>query len=143
MDTLAGYLRKIDDMIWGPWLLGLLLGTGILLMIRMKFMPIRRLGYALRCAFGLEEDGSQAAKSTKEGAISPFSSLMTELAATIGTGNIVGVATAMVLGGPGALVWMILSSFIGLALKFVESTLSVTYRIRNEAEEYCGGPMYT
>ena len=66
MDTLAGYLRKIDDMIWGPWLLGLLLGTGILLMIRMKFMPIRRLGYALRCAFGLEEDGKIGRASCRE-----------------------------------------------------------------------------
>ena len=143
MDTLAGYLRKIDDIIWGPWLLGLLLGTGILLMVRMKCLPLRRLGYALRCAFGIDQNDKKAEKSTKEGAISPFSTLMTELAAPIGTGNIGGVARAMVLGGPGALGWMVLSSFIGLALKFVESTLSVTYRIRNEAGEYCGGPMYT
>lgn len=143
MEKIAVLLRKIDDLVWGPWLLTLLLGTGIWLMVRMNFLPIRKLGYALRCAFGKEEDGKSPAGSRGKGAISPFSSLMTELAATIGTGNIVGVATAMVLGGPGALVWMVISSFIGLALKFVESTLAVTYRIRNEAGEYCGGPMYT
>ncbi len=141
-------LRKIDDLVWGPWMLVLLLGTGVYLMIRMDFLPIRNLGYALKCVIGQDEESKserkhKSVRSTKEGAISPFSSLMTELAATIGTGNIVGVATAMVLGGPGALIWMIISSFIGLSTKFAESMLAVKYRVRNSAGELSGGPMYT
>lgn len=133
-------------------MLAFLLGTGIFLMIRMDFLPIRNLGWALKCAVGLDADTEKGkihsrkktyGRRTKEGAISPFSSLMTELAATIGTGNIVGVATAMILGGPGALVWMILSSFIGLSTKFAESMLAVTYRTRNDKGELAGGPMYT
>ena len=144
MEKIAVLLRKIDDLVWGPWLLFLLLGTGCYLMIRMDFLPIRNLGYALSCALG--RDGRKVRQekgSGKEGEISPFSSLMTELAATIGTGNIVGVATAMILGGPGALVWMILSSFAGLSTKFAESMLAVTYRTRNGQGEITGGPMYT
>lgn len=140
MEKIAVWLRRIDDLVWGPWMLILLLGTGCYLMFRMDFLPIKNLGYALKCAIGRD---SHKNTSTKEGEISPFSSLMTELAATIGTGNIVGVATAMVLGGPGALVWMILSSFIGLSTKFAESMLAVTYRTRNDRGEYSGGPMYT
>lgn len=140
MEKLSVLLRKIDDLVWGPWMLVLLMGTGIYLMIKLRFLPIRRLGYAFRCVAGKESENK---KEAKEGEISPFSSLMTELAATIGTGNIVGVATAMVLGGPGALVWMILSSFAGLSTKFAESMLAVKYRIKNEAGEFSGGPMYT
>ena len=131
-------MQRIADLVWGPWSLVLFLGTGTYLMIKMRFLPIRNLGYALKCAIGQD-----AIKSTEEGEISPFSALMTELATTIGIGNIVGVASAMVLGGPGALVWMILSSFIGLSTKFAESMLAVKYRIRNERGELSGGPMYT
>ncbi len=148
---MADLLRMIDDLVWGPWMLILLLGTGVYLMIRMDFLPIRNLGYALKCVIGQDAETKavrktqkkQIRESAKEGAISPFSSLMTELAATIGTGNIVGVATAMVLGGPGALIWMIISSFIGLSTKFAESMLAVKYRVKNCAGEYSGGPMYT
>lgn len=124
----------------------MLLGTGTYLMIKMRFLPIRNLGYALRCVIGLDTKSRKEenkVKSAKEGAISPFSALMTELATTIGIGNIVGVASAMVLGGPGALVWMILSSFVGLSTKFAESMLAVKYRVRNTAGEWSGGPMYT
>jgi len=139
MGTAAELLRKIDDIVWGPFLLTFLLGTGMYLMIRMKFLPIRNLVYALKCAVG--KDSRKA--DYKTGDISSFSSLMTELAATIGTGNIVGVATAMVLGGPGALVWMLLSSIAGLSTKFAESMLAVKYRSYNENGEVAGGPMYT
>ncbi|MDL2301930.1 sodium:alanine symporter family protein [Lachnospiraceae bacterium OttesenSCG-928-D06] len=132
-------LRKIDDVVWGPFLLIFLLGTGVYLMVRMRFLPIRNLIFALKCAIGKDS----RSKKGKTGDISSFSSLMTELAATIGTGNIVGVATAMVLGGPGALIWMILSSFIGLSTKFAESMLAVKYRSVNENGEVAGGPMYT
>lgn len=140
MQAVSNVLRRIDDIVWGPWMLAFMLGVGAYLMIRMRFLPIRNLGYALRCAIGRD---SYHNGNAKEGAISPFSSLMTELAATIGTGNIVGVATAMVLGGPGALVWMVLSSLVGLATKLAESILSVKYRTRNDKGELTGGPMYT
>lgn len=142
-EYISNLIRRIDDFVWGPVLLTLLLGTGIFLMVNMDFLPLRKLGWALKCALGAENNAGKCGKNTKEGEISPFSSLMTELAATIGTGNIVGVSTAMVLGGPGALVWMVLSSLIGLSTKLAESLLSVKYRVRNEKGELAGGPMYT
>ncbi len=140
------FIRKLDDFVWGPGMLGLLLGTGIYLMCRLRFLPLRNLKFALLCAIGREKKiakgKEECPKKSKDG-ISSFSSLTTELAATIGTGNIVGVATAMVLGGPGALVWMMLSSLVGMATKLVESTLAVKYRSRNDRGEIVGGPMYT
>lgn len=130
-------LEKIDAFVWGPWLLLMLLGTGIYLMVCLRFLPIKNLKLALKCAFG--GDGKKKGK----GQISSFSSLTTELAATIGTGNIVGVVTAILLGGPGALFWMVVTSLIGMATKLAESTLAVKYRGRNEKGERVGGPMYT
>lgn len=140
MRQIAEFLELLDAIVWGPVTILLLLGTGIVLMIRMRFLPLRNLGYALCCAIGKEKRA--VTKDEKKGDISPFSALMTELAATIGTGNIVGVATAMILGGPGALFWMIVSAFIGMSTKFAESMLSVKYRTVNEAGEIAGGPMY-
>ncbi len=137
MEKIGEIIQKIDNVVWGPAMLVLLLGTGVYLMLCLRFLPLRNLVTALKIAAGAEaEEGSSDG-------IPPFSSLMTELAATIGTGNIVGVATAMVLGGPGALLWMMLSGLIGMATKLVESMLSVKYRGRNERGEYVGGPMYT
>lgn len=143
MEKLAEWIRQTDDWIWGPGMLLLLLGSGGYLMLRLRFLPLWNLKYALLSAIGWEEGRKkQQNKKTNQG-VSPFSSLTTELAATIGTGNIVGVATAMVLGGPGALFWMLLSSVVGMATKLVESTLAVTWRCKNEAGEWTGGPMYT
>ena len=105
----------------------LLLGTGCYLMLSLRFLPLKNLPAALRRVF-LPESW----KGTEGKGVSSFSSLTTELAATIGTGNIVGVATAMVLGGPGALFWMLLSGIIGLSTKLVESTLCVRYRVKNQ-----------
>lgn len=138
-------MDAIDRIVWGIPLLLLLLGAGAFLMIRMRFLPVRRLGYALGCAVGRipERDRVQDKRHGAEKGISPLSSLMTELAATIGIGNIVGVATAMVLGGPGALFWMMAAAFLGLPLKFAESELSVKYRIRTRGGRPEGGPMYT
>ena len=144
------WIEKIDDLVWGPWMLVLLLGTGIYLTIRLRFLNIRRLGFALKCAFGLEDgrrekktgETGRRGKAGKNGRVSSFSSLTTELAATIGTGNILGVSTAMVLGGPGALFWMVAASVTGMATKLVESTLAVKYRGRNEKGQVAGGPMY-
>ena len=117
-------LETLNDLLWGPGTLALLLGTGLLLTVRMRFLPWRRLGFALRSALGVE------ARQAEAGGVSPFAALMTTLAATIGTGNIVGVATALVAGGPGALVWMELSALLGLATAFAESYLAVKYRRR-------------
>lgn len=139
MEQLGNILSMIDDFVWGPVMLILLVGTGIFLTIRLKFRPWRNLGYAIKSTL------SKEARTTKKGTgdISPFSALTTALAATIGTGNIVGVATAMVSGGPGALVWMWLSALFGLSSKFSECMLAIKYREVNEKGEMSGGPMYT
>ncbi len=139
MEKFTNILSQIDNVVWGPVMLILLVGTGIFLTIRLKFLPWRNLGYALKSVFSKEARTSKRGK----GDVSPFSALMTALAATIGTGNIVGVATAMVLGGPGALVWMWISACFGLTTKFAECMLALKYRITNENGEMSGGPMYT
>lgn len=132
-----GFLQQADRIVWGPWLIFLLLGCGCYLMISLRFLPLRNLLAALGLVFH-----SKSRKGTDGEGVSPFSALTTELAATIGTGNIVGVATAMVLGGPGALFWMLLSGIIGLSTKLVESTLCVRYRVRDHKGKPVGGPMY-
>ena len=137
LKQLQELLEKVDKIVWGPAMLVLLMGTGVFLTIRMNFLTWRNLPYALKLVFGKE------AQNAGNGGISPFSALMTSLAATIGTGNIVGVATAMVLGGPGAIVWMCLSACFGLSTKFAECMLAVNYRTINEDGEFVGGPMYT
>ena len=129
-------LQALNGFLWGPGTLALLLGTGIFLSVRMRLLPWRRLGFALRSALGRE------ARQAGAGSVSPFSALMTALAATIGTGNIVGVATALVAGGPGALVWMELSALFGMATIFAESMLAVRYRRKNRRGQWVGGPMY-
>ncbi len=132
-----GFLQQADRIVWGPWLIFLLLGCGCYLMISLRFLPLRNLLAALGLVFH-----SKSRKGTDGEGVSSFSALTTELAATIGTGNIVGVATAMVLGGPGALFWMLLSGIIGLPTKLVESTLCVRYRVRDHKGKPVGGPMY-
>lgn len=137
--SFSDIISTIDDFVWGPVMLILLVGTGIFLTIRLKFRPWRNLGFALKSTL------SKEARTTKRGTgdVSPFSALTTALAATIGTGNIVGVATAMVAGGPGALVWMWISACFGLTSKFSECMLAIKYREVNENGEMSGGPMYT
>lgn len=138
MKMLSDVLVKIDDFVWGPVMLILLVGTGVFLTIRTKALCRRNLPYALRSVLSKE-----ARQKKGEGDVSPFSALTTALAATIGTGNIVGVATAMVSGGPGALVWMWISAAFGLTSKFSECMLAIKYREVNEKGEMSGGPMYT
>ena len=133
MDVSA-LLAAVNNFVWGPVMLALLVGTGIFLTIRYKFLPWRNLGYAIKMVFSKRDKHA--------GDISPFQSLMTALSATIGTGNIVGVATAMVLGGPGALVWMWIAAAFGLSTKYGESVLAVKYRETNSVGEMAGGPMY-
>ena len=129
-------LNAVNELLWGPGTLALLLGTGVFLTLRMRLLPWRRLGFALRSALGRE-----ARQAGRDG-VSPFSALMTALAASIGTGNIVGVATALVAGGPGALVWMELSALFGMATIFSESLLAVRHRQRDRQGQWVGGPMY-
>ena len=120
-DQIAALIKRVDDIVWGPAMLVLLIGTGIFLTVRTGFLPWRNLPYALKSTL------SKEARTTKRGSgdVSPFSALTTALAATIGTGNIVGVATAMVSGGPGALVWMWISACFGLSSKFTECMLAI------------------
>ncbi len=132
-------ISDIDAFVWGPVMLVLLVGTGIFLTIRTHFLPWRNLGYAIKST--LSKDARKKKHGT--GDVSPFSALTTALAATIGTGNIVGVATAMVSGGPGALVWMWISACFGLTNKFSECMLAIKYREVNAKGEMSGGPMYT
>ncbi|MBE6084214.1 MAG: sodium:alanine symporter family protein [Selenomonas ruminantium] len=127
-------MADINNFVWGPVMLALLVGTGVFLTVRLHFLPWRNLVYAIRMIFRHRDE--------HEGDISPFQSLMTALSATVGTGNIVGVATAMVLGGPGALVWMWISAAFGMSTKYAESVLAVKYRETNSVGEMSGGPMY-
>ena len=127
-------LSAINDFVWGPYMLFFLVGTGVFLTIRLKFLPWRNLPHSIKMVLSPQKDD--------EGDISPFQSLMTALSATVGTGNIVGVSTAMVLGGPGAIVWMFISAAFGISTKYAESVLAVKYRETNEVGEMSGGPMY-
>ena len=138
MEELGNVLEVVDNFVWGPVMLILLVGTGVFLTIRTRALSWRNLGYAIRRTLSKES----RKKGHGEGDISPFAALTTALAATIGTGNIVGVATAMVSGGPGALVWMWISAAFGLTSKFSECFLAIKYREVNENGEMAGGPMY-
>lgn len=140
METFGKILESVDSFVWGPVMLILLVGTGIFLTIRTGFLPWRNLPYAIKSTLSKE---ARKKSDGGKGDISPFSALTTALAATIGTGNIVGVATAMVSGGPGALVWMWISAAFGLTSKFSECMLAIKYREVNEKGEMSGGPMYT
>ena len=136
--TLNDILNKVDSFVWGPAMLILLVGTGIFLTFKLHFMPWRNLFPSLKRLFSKESRKAD----NGSGDISPFSALMTALAATIGTGNIVGVATAMATGGPGALVWMWIAAVFGITSKFAECAIAIKYREVNESGEMSGGPMY-
>ncbi|TEB08440.1 Amino-acid carrier protein AlsT [Pelotomaculum schinkii] len=137
MEVISLIVGKINGFVWGPWMLTLLVGTGIFLTLRLGFLQFSNLPYALKLAFS---PARQDKKSS--GDISHFQALMTALSATIGTGNIVGVSTAVVLGGPGALFWMWVTAVFGMATKYGEAVLAVKYRIKDEKGEMAGGPMY-
>src|SRR5210317_642217 len=136
-ESINQFLTSASDFIWGPsCLIPLLLGAGLFLTVRLRGLQFRQLGSALHLAFIVRrEDGG-------DGEISHFAALMTALAATVGTGNIVGVATAIAAGGPGALFWMWMTGLLGMATKYCEALLAVKYRVTDEAGEQAGGPMY-
>lgn len=134
VEQLTAILGIIRDALWGVPTMILLLGTGLLLTIRLKGMSFYRFPRALKMIFEKEEGA--------DGDVSAFGSLCTSLAATIGTGSIVGVATALRIGGPGALFWMWVSALLGMATKYAECLLAVKYRTRDENGNFSGGPMY-
>ncbi len=130
------FLDALNNAVWGPitlWLIGL---TGLYLMVGLGFMPLRRIGFGFRQALG------SIRGSKGEGDVTAFEGLTTALAATIGTGNVAGVAGAIATGGPGAVFWMWLIAFVGMATKYAESLLAVHYREVDELGEHVGGPMY-
>jgi len=128
-------LNSISSIVWGPVMLSLIMGVGFWLTIRINAISIRKIPYAFKQLMaGRQNQG--------KGSIAPFSALMLSLSATIGTGNIVGVATAIGIGGPGALFWMWCSALLGMATKYGEAVCAVHYREKNETGEYVGGPMY-
>lgn len=128
------WLVKIDDFVWGVPLMVLILAGGLLLTVRTGVLQVRRLPLALKWMVKNEEDG--------EGEVTSFAALCTALSATIGTGNIVGVATAICAGGPGAVFWMIVAAFFGMATKYAEGLLAVKYRVIDENNHALGGPFY-
>jgi AGCS family alanine or glycine:cation symporter len=134
MDSINQFLSDVSSILWGPWLLVLLVGTGVWLTILLKGIQFRLLPYALRLTFSRERTG--------KGDVSHFGALMISLAATIGVGNIAGVATAVAMGGPGAVVWMWVTALFGMATKYAEGFLAVRYRQVNHKGEISGGPMY-
>ncbi|MCY6371791.1 alanine/glycine:cation symporter family protein [Clostridium ganghwense] len=136
MSNVLEIFNKIDQVVWGPPLLILLVGTGIYLTIRLGLLQILKLPLALKYLFAKDKD------SQGEGDVSSFAALCTALSATIGTGNIVGVATAIKAGGPGALFWMWIAAFFGMATKYAEGVLAVKYRTVDENGQMSGGPMY-
>ncbi|MEY0173831.1 alanine/glycine:cation symporter family protein [Providencia rettgeri] len=135
MDLITTWLSELNGVVWGvPMLVGIL-GVGIYMQIRLAFLLIRKIGTGFKLLF-------QKNESRGEGQISPFNALMTALSATIGTGNIAGVATAVVMGGPGALFWMWMTALVGMATKYSEAVLAVRFREVDKYGQYIGGPMY-
>ena len=134
MESFIPMLNAIDSFMWGPPLITLLVGTGIYLTLRLKLLQVVRLPKALSLIF--------KAKNHGEGDVSSFKALCVALAATVGTGNIVGVATAVKIGGPGAIFWMWMAAFFGMATKYAEGLLAVKYRSTDAKGNIAGGPMY-
>ncbi|NMG28915.1 alanine/glycine:cation symporter family protein [Aromatoleum evansii] len=137
MQFLNQLFTALNDLVWGVPMIVLILGTGLYLQLRLGFMPIFKIPYGFRMIWRSRTPGAKA-----EGEISPFAALMTALSATVGTGNIAGVASAIAIGGPGALFWMWMTALVGMATKYSEVVLAVKYREVDDKGEHAGGPMY-
>ncbi len=135
METLLHAVARLNELVWGKPMLVLILGTGLYLTLGLKGFPVRHLPRAFALL-------AQKPTAQDRGDVSPFQALMTALAATIGTGNIVGVATAIAIGGPGALFWMWMTAVVGMGTKYAETVLAIRYREQDAAGNFCGGPMY-
>ena len=138
IDIITSVNDALNAFIWGIPAMACIIGVGLYLAIRSGFLQIRKFGYALKNTVGRVFQKTQAA----EGSITPFQAVCTALAATVGTGNIAGVAGAIAIGGPGAVFWMWISALLGMGTKFAEVTLAVHFRERNDKGDYVGGPMY-
>ena len=136
MEQIQSFISLINSYAWGVPMLVLILGTGLFLSVGLKFMSIARIPFGFRLLWKGRIPGEDA------GEISPFNALMTSLAATIGKGNIAGVATAIFLGGPGAVFWMWVTALVGMATKYAEAVCAVRFREQDENGNYVGGPMY-
>ena len=140
MDLFERSIRLLGDIVWGPHMLILLLGAGIYLTIRLRFVQLRRFGLSFRLLLGNRDFGESAKE--RKGDISPFQALAASLAAVIGNGNIAGVCTAIAMGGPGAVFWMWLAAFFGMATKVAEAVLGQKFKITAPDGTIKGGPMY-
>ncbi|MET4694914.1 AGCS family alanine or glycine:cation symporter [Endozoicomonas sp. NE40] len=139
MEQITNIVNAINGVVWGPLMLVLILGVGLFLMLGLRLMPLLKLGTGFKL---LWSGRTPAEGDDKAGEISPFQALMTALSATVGTGNIAGVATAVFLGGPGALFWMWCTALVGMATKFAEAVLAVKFREADDKGNHYGGPMY-
>lgn len=138
LQTIMNINNAVNNFIWGVPAMICIIGVGLYLSIRTGFIQIRKFGYAMKATFGRMFRKREAA----DGALTPFQAVCTALAATVGTGNIAGVAGAIAIGGPGAVFWMWVSALLGMCTKFTEVTLAVHFREKNEQGDYVGGPMY-
>lgn len=134
----AEFADALNAVVWGPIMLTLLLGTGVYLTIGLRFMPIRRLKAGFKSLFSKKSNTHTQAHD----GITPMQSLMTALSGTIGAGNIIGVASAILIGGPGAIFWMWMTALCGMATKYAEALMAIKYRTRNNEGQLIGGPMY-
>ena len=135
MESITAFINTVNGLVWGRPMLILLVGVGAYLTIGLRFMPWRKISYAFRQLL-------KGRDGIGEGEISPFQALMTAMSATIGTGNIIGVAAAILIGGPGAVFWMWVTAFVGMATKYGEAVLAVKYRETDALGNHVGGPMY-
>ena len=138
LQTIESINTAVNDFVWGVPAMICIIGVGLVLSFRTKFIQFRKFGYALKNSIGRIFHKEEA----KEGSITPFQAVCTALAATVGTGNIAGVAGAIAIGGPGAVFWMWISALLGMCTKFSEVTLAVHFREKNKDGDYVGGPMY-
>ena len=136
--TISEFVSFLNGIAWGPWMLVLLVGTGVYLSARVGFLQFRKFGYSMKNTIGKVFRKQVAG----EGEVTPFQAVATALAATVGTGNIAGVTGAIAVGGPGAVFWMWLSALFGMVTKYAEVVLAVRYRERNDQGDWVGGPMY-
>ena len=138
LETIESINNVVNNFIWGVPAMICIIGVGLVLSFRTRFLQIRKFPYAMKVTIGRMFRKKQAA----DGAITPFQAVCTALAATVGTGNIAGVAGAIAIGGPGAVFWMWISALLGMCTKFSEVTLAVHFREKNDKGEFVGGPMY-
>ena len=136
MEAIYSMIGAVNGFVWGPVMLILILGTGLYLTVGLKFLQVRHIPDGFKQIWMGRKEGKE------EGEISPFNALMTSLSATIGTGNIAGVATAIFMGGPGAMFWMWVAALLGMATKYAEAVLAVNYREKDEKGNNVGGPMF-